>query len=159
MRLKRILFYLPVLLAVPLLLAPGPFKDKELGYRRITMQKRIDEFYKTCGKNFLNKNVHILIPASVFRKKPYIVRRPNLVYWYRYENRSVPIICNPKNIYLKRLNSTFDKEKKRKRNNRKVQTVSVFGSVYQPTWDIKGRSYIMLHKMKTYGGALKKSVD
>jgi hypothetical protein len=131
--------------------------DRELGYRRITMKDRIKKFYHSCGKTHLDKKVHILIPAAVFRKDPQVIRRPGGVLWKVYENKTVPVIVSPANLYLKRLDKAFQKEKKRKK--KKIATVSVLGKVIQPTWDLKGRCFIMVHKIKTYGGALKKSVD
>lgn len=143
-------------LMICLFLSP-PSSDKELSYRRITMEERIKEFYKTRGKKYKDKNIHILIPAAVLKQKPKIIRRPGLVYWFLYENQTVPLFINPKNIYLKRLNNRFKKEKKRKTLKHKVQWVSLFGRVFQPSWDIKGRCLISVHKIKTYGGKLKKS--
>ena len=74
-----------------------------------------------------------------------------------YENGSVPVPANPKNQYVKRLQNAFDREIRRK--EKKIATVSVFGKVIQPSWDVKGRCHLLVHKIKTYGGALKKSVD
>lgn len=129
--------------------------DQELGYRRITMKERIREFYRTGGKAYRNKKVHIHIPAAVFRKKPKRIRRPGGVIWDVFENGAVPVLVNPENQYLKRLNNDFKKE--RKRGKKKIETLSVFGKVIQPSWDVKGRCHLEVHKIRTYGGALKKN--
>ena len=112
------------------------------------MKERLKLFYRTGGKTYYNKKVHILIPAEVFRKKPDVIRRPGRIIWHRFSNRSVPVLVNPDNLYLKRLLKNLAESRK------KIKTMSVFARVIRPSWDIKGRCHLLVHKMKTYGGAL-----
>jgi len=139
-----------VLLILGLMLGV-PAETQELGYRRVTMKDRLKEFYRTGGRSHLGKKVHILIPASVFRKEPKKVRRPGGTILHVFSNRSVPLIVSMKNIYFKRLKRKMAKKGKR------IQTVSVFGKVFQPTWDMKGRCHLQVHKMKSYNGKLMKT--
>ena len=135
------------------LLAMGfPAAGQELGYRRITMKERLKAFYLAGGKTYLGKKVHIYIPAAVFKKKPKVITLPNGQIWHRYDNRSVPVLVSPINQYYKRLQTDLASKKKRA----KIKTVSLYARVVRPAWDVKGRCHLLLHKTKTYGGALKK---
>jgi hypothetical protein len=133
-----------------------PSPSDECGYRRITMKERLKNFYRTGGKEYLNKKVHIHIPAAVFRKKPTVIVRPDGKIWHLYANQSVPVLVSPRNSYYKRLQKALA-ESKKKKTKKKIQTVSLFGQVVAPTWDVKGRCQILFFKMKTYGGALTKT--
>lgn len=132
-----------------------PTPSDELGYRRITMKDKRKAFYRTGGKEHLGYKVHLLVPAAVFKKKPKEILRPDGKIWHRYENQTVPVLVSPKNLYYKRLKKALAKSKKKK-SKKPIQTISLFGRVIAPTWDVKGRCHILYYKSKTYGGALKK---
>jgi hypothetical protein len=137
------------------LLLACPASPQELGYRRITMKDRLKKFYRAGGRTHLGKKIHIYIDAKVFRKKPEVLIRPKGRVWHVFENRSVPVLVSPRNLYYKR----FQRKMSLKKKKQKTKTVSVLGKVIQPSWDLKGRCYILVHQMKTYGGALKKTGD
>lgn len=152
----------PLLLAGLLLPAaagavlPAPLRDGPLTYRRITMASRLRAFYREGGRAYLGQRVHLLVPGAVFEGKPIRVTRPDGRSWYDFPNRTVPILVSPRNLYYRRLRRLLSAARRR---HRPIRTVSLFGRVIRPSWDLKGRCHILFEKAKTYGGALKQSVD
>jgi len=131
----------------------APLSSQELSYRRITMKQRLKEFYKTGAKAYYGKKVHIYISSSVFIKKPDVVKRPDRKLWHVFSNSSVPVMVSSRNPYFKRLKRKLSEAKK---SSKKIETVSVFGRIVQPSWDVKGRNYLLVYKIKTYGGGIRK---
>lgn len=113
-------------------------------YHSILSKKRIKEFYSSGGKSHLNKRVHIHINSSVLKKKAKRVRLPGGKAALRFDNKSVPILINPWNRYYKRL----------LRKKEVKGLLCIKGYVYRPDWDLKGRCFLRVHAIKTYGGKL-----
>lgn len=128
-----------------------PIEGQEISYRRITMKNKLKKFYQDGGRKYYGKLVHIYIPAGVFKKEPKIMKgkRGNLLLCFK--NKSVPIIVSPKNLYYKRL------MRKLGRKNNRIETISVYGKIIRPSWDVKGRCHLKVFKLKTFGGTLKKN--
>ena len=132
-----------------LLAAPRP-AAQEVSYHRITMEERVKAFYRTGGREYLGRRVHILVPARAFRK-PEVVLGRNRKRFLRFENRSVPLLVRPANPYYKRMVRRLKAKKER------IETVSVFGKIIRPSWDPRGKCHLLITKVKTYGGALRKT--
>jgi hypothetical protein len=130
-----------------LFMAPSA-APQEVSYRRITMKERVKAFYRTGGKAYLGKKVHILVPARVFKKHSVVLGR-NRKRILRFENRSVPLLVQPANPYYKRM--------KREMKKKRIETVSVFGKIIRPSWDPKGKCHLLITKVKTCNGALRKT--
>ena len=56
----------------------------------------------------------------------------------------MPVLINPRNVYFKRL--------KRKKDVKGLLCIK--GYVYRPEWDLKGRCFLRVKVIKTYGGKL-----
>jgi len=125
-------------------------RAQEVSYRRITMKEKLKKFYCSGGRAYLGKYVHLLVPADRFRKEPQEVKGEEGERLLVFANQSVPLLVNPANLYHRRLMKKLDWQKKR------IHTVSVFGKVVRPSFDVKGRCHIRVHKVKTYGGSLRK---
>ena len=61
----------------------------------------------------------------------------------------MPLLVRPANPYYKRM--------KQKMKKKRIETVSVFGRIIRPSWDPKGKCHLLITKVKTYNGALKKT--
>ncbi len=118
----------------------------ETSYRRITTKDKIKKFYAEGGKNHLGKRVHIHIESSVLKKKAKRTRIPGGRIVLIFENRSVPIMINPRNLYYKTL----------KRKKKVTGLLCIKAAVIRPDWDLKGRCFLYVHKIKNHGGKLVK---
>ena len=147
-------FFLLLLFTFPSALPFG--KTDETGYRRITMRKRLDAFYREGGRSYLGKKVHLLVLASVFRRAPTNVTLPDGRVWFVFSNRTVPVLVSPKNLYFLRLRRKLEQAE---RTHRSIRTVSLFARVIRPSWDLKGRCHLLLYKVKCHGGKLKRIGD
>ena len=114
--------------------------------RSILSEKKLKEFYATGGKGYVNCNVHIHLDASILRKKPKNTRLPGGRILLQYKNGSIPILVNPRNVYYRRL----------KTKKKITGLLCIKGYVYRPEWDLKGRCFLRVKVIKTYGGKLKK---
>ncbi|MHC4945183.1 MAG: hypothetical protein ACYTG7_19375 [Planctomycetota bacterium] len=142
---------LPWLVSFIVLLCLGlESPGQELTYRRITMKEKLKKFYKTGGKAYHGKRVHILLSAEVFRRPHKVIVPKKGAILHCFPNKTVPVLISPKNLYLKRLKRKLAWQKD------KIKIVSVFGKIVRPDWDLKGRYHLYIYKIKTYGGALKK---
>jgi len=47
---------------------------QEISYRRITMKEKLKKFYQTGGRAYLDKRVHLLVSAEVFRQEPKMIK-------------------------------------------------------------------------------------
>ncbi len=75
-----------------------------VSYRSLTREKEAAEFYRSGGRAFLNQRVHLHVPASCFHKKPSrTVPSKGGGHYHVYENRTVPLIVSPRNIYLRKI--------------------------------------------------------
>ena len=78
------------------------------------------------------------------KKKGKKIRLPDGKTAIQLENKSVPILVNPWNAYYKRL--------KRKKDVKGLLCIK--GSVFRPDWDLKGRCFLRVRVIKTFGGKL-----
>ncbi len=127
-----------------LLLAFVFLGGSEISTRSILNKKSLKEFYATGGKKYIGKRIHIHLPATILKKKAKRVRLRGGKAALQFENKSVPLLVNPRNIYFKRL----------MRKKKVDGLLCIKGYVYRPDWDLKGRSFLRVHSIKTYGGKL-----
>jgi len=137
---RRMLFTVLSLFLISL----PPVDAAQASSRSILSKKELKEFYATGGKNHAGKKVHIHLSASLLKKKGKTVRLPGGRIALVFENKSVPVLINPRNIYYKRL--------KRKKDVKGLLCIK--GYVYRPDWDLKGRCFLRVEAIKTYGGKL-----
>jgi len=116
----------------------------ETGNRTILGKKSLKEFYASAGKKHVGKRIHIHLPSAVLKKKPKRVRLRGGKAALQFENKTVPLLVNPCNIYFKRL----------MRKKKVTGLLCIKGYVYQPDWDLKGRCFLRVQSIKTYGGKL-----
>ena len=158
-----LLFASLLVMPIPHAESGTPPDDRELGYRRIFMKDRVAAFYREGGRSYLDKRVHLLVPADRFRNAGRMIRRPKGVIWIRHVNRNIPLLLDPRNLYYKRLMKTLEREAKRKAKKMKgvkrLDQVAIYARVIRPDWDLKGRCHLFVEKIKTCGGALRKSAD
>jgi hypothetical protein len=133
---------MPSLVILVLALIPPPTTSKS-----ILSEKKLKEFYATGGKACVNCNVHIHLDASILGKKPKNTRLPGGQILLEYRNRSVPILVNARNVYYRRL----------KMKKKVTGLLCLKGYVYRPKWDLKGRCFLRVKVIKTYGGRLTKN--
>jgi hypothetical protein len=144
----RVMPWLFLLILLPGLGLESP--GQELTYRRITMKEKLKKFYRTGGKAYHGKRVHILLSAEVFRRKHKVIVPKKGAILHCFPNQTVPVLVSPGNLYLKRLKRKLAWQKN------KIKIVSAFGKIVRPSWDLKGRYHLYIYKIKTYGGTLKK---
>jgi len=130
--------FLPLLLA-----AAGPAAGTS--GRSILSKKKLEEFFATGGRAYEGRKVHIHLSASLLKKKGKTVRLSGGRIALVFENKSVPVLINPRNIYFRRL----------KRKKDVTGLLCIKGHVYRPDWDLKGRCFLWVDVIKTYGGKLK----
>jgi hypothetical protein len=130
---------------VLVILPAGPLEAGTTG-RSILSKKKLEEFYAAGGRNHAGKKVHIHLSASLLKKKGKTLRLPGGKIALVFENRSVPVLVNPRNVYFKRL----------KRKKDVTGLLCIKGRVIRPAWDLKGRCFLWVDVIKTYGGKLDK---
>lgn len=116
----------------------------EISTRSILNKKSLKEFYTTGGKKHVGKRIHIHLPSTILKKKAKRVRLRGGKAALQFENKSVPLLVNPRNIYFKRL----------MRKKKFDGLLCIKGYVYRPDWDLKGRCFLRVQSIKTYGGEL-----
>jgi|GEM_PF-2416479 len=122
--------------------------SSESSHRSILSPKRIQEFYASGGRRYIDKKVHIHLSSAILKKKSKRIRLPGGKIALLFENKSVPILINPCNNYYKRLRRKLKSKKK------VAGLVCIKGYVFRPDWDVKGRCFLRVKKIKTYGGKL-----
>ncbi|MBI4880140.1 MAG: hypothetical protein HY812_10855 [Planctomycetes bacterium] len=129
--------FVPLLLAL-LALHSAP-AAAGVSYRSVTSEKDAAAFYRSGGRSFLNQRVHLHVPASCFHKKPArIVQSKGGGQYHVFENRSVPLIVSPRNVYFRKI----------LQRSGKGDTVCVKGIVRNEPLSGKGRFAVFVTTLK-----------
>jgi len=84
------------------LLAATPASG-DVSFRSLTKKDDAARFYARGGRGFEGRRIHIHVPANNVLAKGTSVRRPKGGRVVRFENRSVPLVVNPKNVYFRKI--------------------------------------------------------
>jgi len=123
-----------------LLLALAAPAHGEVSYRSLTRPKDEAAFYKCGGRSHRGKRVHLHVPAGRLRGKPKrIVHGARGGRLLLFENRSVPLVVSPGNVYFRKiLQRTGPGDR-----------ICVKGTVQTEPLGGKGRHAIFIHTLKT----------
>jgi len=81
----------------PLLLAAAATAggDDSPGNRIVSPEDR-RTFYRTGGRELVGRRIHLHVEAEILRRKPRVFRGSDGRDWYEFENRTVPLVVDPR---------------------------------------------------------------
>jgi hypothetical protein len=124
------------LLLVPLATPSG------VSYRSLTAPEEAREFFATGGRAWRFERVHIHLPASVLHAEPMkVVPTKNGGKCLLYRNRSVPLVVDPGNVYVRKI----------RQRTAHGDTICVKGTVNREPLGGKDRYALFVHTVKKHG--------
>ncbi|MFG0319346.1 MAG: hypothetical protein ACF8XB_18900, partial [Planctomycetota bacterium JB042] len=81
----------------------APTADADVSYRSLTSKEKERAFYAEGGRRWKHRRVHLHVPAARLLAKAEKVKRRRGGTVLVFDNRTVPLVVNPKSVYFRKM--------------------------------------------------------